>query len=107
MKPNRRTVLGQAILLPFALSGKASAATPQPLFDGVNSAVDMDFGARVNLFVAECGAGRNSCFAPDGACATFAEGLSAQSGLAIASDQSAPLTATWGDRAVFRIPLPS
>ena len=86
MKPNRRTVLAQVMVLPCALSGRVSAATPQPLFDGVNSAVGMGFDARGNLFVAEWGAGRISRFAPDGARTTFAEGLSGPSGLAIAPD---------------------
>ncbi len=84
MKPNRRTVLAQAIALPFALSGRASAAALQPLWEGVSSPVGMDFDAGGNLYVAEWGAGRISCFAPDGSRTTFAEGLSGPSGLAIA-----------------------
>lgn len=86
MSPSRRTVLAQAIALPFALSGRASAAAPQRLFDEVNSAVGMDFDAQGNLFVAEWGARRISRFAPDGARTTFAQGLSGPSGLAIAPD---------------------
>lgn len=86
MKPNRRAVLAQAIALPFALSGRASAAAPAPRWEEVNSAVGMDFDAEGNLFVAEWSAGRISRFAPHGQRETFADELSCPSGLAIAPD---------------------
>lgn len=86
MTVTRRGLIAQAAVLPFALSGAARAATPEPLWDGVQSAVGMDFDAQGNLFVAEWGPGRISRFNTDGTRDMFATGLPGPSGLAVGPD---------------------
>lgn len=89
MTITRRSLLARGAAMPLILSasmGRATAATPQHLWDAVSSPVGMAFDAEDALFVAEWGAGRVTKFTPDGTRETFADGLSGPSGLAIGPD---------------------